>query len=622
MDEIVAFLRAYPPFDHLPLEAVELAAEHIQIEYFPAGHDILTFGGPPAEFLYIVRKGVVDFIREEDGDVVIFDSLGPGEAFGYPSLIRRRPPIVTVRTHTEVLAYLLPAAIFYRLHDEYPAFASYFAASALHRLTFAARSRYEAAEPSLFQTSLYELISRPLIAIGPDATVREAAQMMHDRNVSCLLVDLPPYRIGPQTGIITDRDLRNRVLAAGLPYSTPLREVMTTPVVSLPASAMAFEAMLLMLERHIHHLPVTENDRVIGMVTHTDILRRQSNNPLFLPRQLQRAHSLEDLRRYGEQVTAAVGAMLDSGVRVSDIGRIVAVAHDALIQRLLQDAEAELGAPPAPYAWLVLGSEGRYEQTLRTDQDNALVYADDHPPDAPEYFRILAERVVERLVFCGFPRCPGNVMATNPQWRQPLSVWQATFAHWIEAPDEEALLRSSIFFDYRQIYGKLDAESALRPIIARARHNRVFLGRLARAALRNPAPLNIFRNVVLERRGDRKNLIDLKMRGTAMVVDLARLFALEAGCPDTSTVVRLRRSWPEATIGEKEAESLISAFELLSLLRLRHQRAQLQRGETPTNLIVYTDLSPLEQRELKESLQAIARVQRGLAIEYQTGRIA
>jgi CBS domain-containing protein len=195
MDEIAAFLRAYPPFDQLPLEAAMLAAEHVQIEYFPAHHDVLTFGGPPAEFLYIVRKGMVDFVREEEGEVLVFDSLGPGEAFGYPSLIRRRSPIVTVRTRTEVLAYLLPAEIFYQLQAEYPLFASYFAASALHRLTSAVRSRHQTAEPSLFQTRLQELISHPLIAVHPDATVREAAQLMRDHNVSCLLVNLPPYEI-------------------------------------------------------------------------------------------------------------------------------------------------------------------------------------------------------------------------------------------------------------------------------------------------------------------------------------------------------------------------------------------------------------------------------------------
>ncbi len=623
MDEIAAFLSAYPPFDRLRPEAVALAARNAQIEYFAAGHDLLSYGGAPAQFLYIIRKGQVDLLREDGGTIRIFDTLGPGEACGYPSLMRGKPPIVTVRARTELLAYLIPAAIFHQLRAEEPAFASFFAASALQRLDFALQQRHAEADPVLFQTRLGDLVSREPVIIRPDATVREAATLMSEQQVSCLLVDLPPYGLlDEDTGILTDRDLRSRVLAAGLPDTTPVAQVMSAPALTLPAASLVFEGLLLLLERKIHHLPLTADGQVVGIITHTDILRRQSGSPLFLPRQLERAQSLDDLRRYCEEVAATVDVLLDSGARVSDIGRVVAVAHDALLQRLLRDAEAELGPPPAPYAWLVLGSEGRYEQTLRTDQDNALVYADEHPPDAPAYFAALAELVVERLVACGFPRCPGDIMATNPRWRQPLAAWQATFARWIDEPDEEALLRSAIFFDLRQVHGKLAAEAGLRPIIERARGNTIFLARLARAALRTPAPLTIFQQIATQRRGEQRHLLDLKLRGTALIVDLARLFALEAGRPETSTVARLRTAWPAASLDQAEAEALVAAFDLLGLLRLRHQRAQIARGEQPDNLIVVPDLNPWEQHELKASIQAIARVQRGLANAYQTGRIA
>lgn len=623
MDEIAAFLSAYPPFDRLRPEAVALAARNAQIEYFAAGHDLLSYGGAPAQFLYIIRKGQVDLLREDGGTIHIFDTLGPGEACGYPSLMRGKPPIVTVRARTELLAYLIPAAIFHQLRAEEPAFASFFAASALQRLDFALQQRHAEADPVLFQTRLGDLVSREPVIIRPDATVREAATLMSEQQVSCLLVDLPPYGLlDEDTGILTDRDLRSRVLAAGLPDTTPVAQVMSAPALTLPAASLVFEGLLLLLERKIHHLPLTADGQVVGIITHTDILRRQSGSPLFLPRQLERAQSLDDLRRYCEEVAATVDVLLDSGARVSDIGRVVAVAHDALLQRLLRDAEAELGPPPAPYAWLVLGSEGRYEQTLRTDQDNALVYADEHPPDAPAYFAALAELVVERLVACGFPRCPGDIMATNPRWRQPLAAWQATFARWIDEPDEEALLRSAIFFDLRQVHGKLAAEAGLRPIIERARGNTIFLARLARAALRTPAPLTIFQQIATQRRGEQRHLLDLKLRGTALIVDLARLFALEAGRPETSTVARLRTAWPAASLDQAEAEALVAAFDLLGLLRLRHQRAQIARGEQPDNLIVVPDLNPWEQHELKASIQAIARVQRGLANAYQTGRIA
>ncbi|MFV9505201.1 MAG: DUF294 nucleotidyltransferase-like domain-containing protein [Oscillochloridaceae bacterium umkhey_bin13] len=622
MDELIAFLRAYPPFDRLPSAAVEFAAANLQSETFVAGVDLLRHGGEPAQCLSILGAGYVDLLRETEGEPLVYERLGLGEAFGYPSLLRGGPPVVTVRTATDGMRYCLPAAIFHQLRAEYDVFARYFATSALEWLSFAAQHRYGEAEPGLFQTPLRALIRRDLVVVHPETRIGEAARLMAEQHISCLLVDLPPYGVlDSGTGMITDRDLRNRVLATELSADRPVREIMSHPTISLSGEHMVFEGLLMMLERGIHHLAITEADRVIGIVTHTDVLRRQSKSPLFLPKQLERARDLDDLRHYGDQVAKTVGGLLERGVRVADIGRVVAVAHDALLQRLLRDAEAELGPPPAPYAWLVLGSEGRFEQTLRTDQDNALIYADEHPPEAPAYFETLAELVVERLVLCGFPRCTGEVMAVNPRWRQPLETWQDTFANWIGVPNEEALLRAGIFFDYRQAYGTLDAEAALRPILLQARSNTIFLARLARAALRAEPPLNFFGKVTPERRGEHKDRLDLKHRGTALIVDLARIFALQAGRTETSTTARLRMAWPEASISEVEAHALIGAFDLLSQLRLRHQLAQLAQGETPNNLIHYPSLSPLEQRELRAAFQTIGRVQRALAMSFQTDRL-
>ncbi|MFV9503286.1 MAG: DUF294 nucleotidyltransferase-like domain-containing protein [Oscillochloridaceae bacterium umkhey_bin13] len=617
MEEIVAFLQAYPPFDRVPATDLARAMADAQIEYFAAGQTILTFGGPPAQFLYVVRKGAVDLLREE-GDVVrVFDTLEPGEAFGYASLIRDRAPIVTVRAQIETLAYLIPAATFHRLRNDHPAFADFFAASALARLDLALKSRQSDSDPALFQTNLRSLVRRNLVAIHPEMSIAEAAKLMRKEQVSCLLVDLPPVGVlDSGTGIVTDRDLRNRVLAAGLSYDTPVGQIMSAPAVTLSADSLAFEGLLMMLERGIHHLPITEGNRIIGIVTHTDILRRQSRSPLFLPRQLERAAGLEELRHYTDQIADAVAALLDAGAHATDIGRVVAVARDALHRRLLSEAESALGPPPVPYAWLVVGSEGRIEQTLRTDQDNALVYADHAPPEAAAYFGALASMMVDWLVACGFPRCPGNIMATNPEWRGTLSTWQGHFARWIDTPDEEALLRSAIFFDYRPVYGTLDVEAGLRPTIARARGNTLFLARLARAALRTPPPLTFMRGIALDH-----NRLDLKLRGSALIVDLARLFALEAGRAETNTTARLRASWRDSSLGEAESEGLVHAFELISLLRLRHQHTQLGRGQEPTNDVDFGELSAVERRELKESLQLIARVQRGLGSAYQTGRI-
>lgn len=623
MDEITHFLYEHPPFSQLPLDLVRRIASVVHIEYFAPGVDILVQGGKPASFLYMVRRGSVDMLRSDEQGIQTVESLGEGEFFGYVSLIRSAKPILTVRARRETLAYLIPAATFQQVRRDYPAFAQYFARSLVNRLEHALETRSSGAAPELFQTRLRDVAAGDLSTIDPTASVCEAAYHMRERNVSCLLINLAPNGgIAERSGIITDRDLRNRVLAECLSYDTAVGDVMTTPVVAMPAESLVFEGLLLMLERGIHHLPIVERGRVVGIVTYTDILRRQSNNPLMLPRQLERAEDEGDLRAYTDHVAETVGALFDSGARVSDIGRLVAVAHDALLARLLRDAERALGAPPCPYAFLVLGSEGRFEQTLRTDQDNALIYADDAPPGAAAYFEALAARVVEQLVACGFPRCPGDIMASNPRWRQPLRVWQGYFQEWIGVPDEEALLRAAIFFDYRQVHGALDAEAALRPIIRRARDNRIFLGRLARAALRNSAPLNFFQQLAVQRRGDRRDLLDLKMRGTALVVDMARLFALEAGVASTSTIARLKQAAGQGGLSKSSADELVAAFELLSQLRLRHQLAQLRAGEEPTNFVSVSKLAPLERRELKEALRAVASIQRSVEQAFQTSLIA
>jgi CBS domain-containing protein len=213
-------------------------------------------------------------------------------------------------------------------------------------------------------------------------------------------------------------------------------------------------------------------------------------------------------------------------------------------------------------------------------------------------------------------------MATNPEWRRSLNAWMNYFSHWIAQPNEEALLRTAIFFDFRQVYGELDATTPLRAIIEKGRQNQVFLGRLARASLRQLVPLRFFGQVSLERHGGQQNLLDLKHRGVAMVVDLARLFALEAGSSELNTINRLRKAVGASNLTAADSENLIAAFELISQIRLRHQQAQLARGEAPTNMVVFPQLSARERRELKESLQAIAAVQRSVAFAYQTERIA
>src|SRR5215218_2088163 len=388
-------------------------------------------------------------------------------------MLSRSPHLWDVVAQQDVLAYLIPAEQVERLRHQ-PGFEALLARRAGDRLRRALDARRAPAPLDLLAVRAGELVGRPLVTCDPDQTVTEAARRMREERVSSLVVR------GQPPGLVTASDLRDRVLAAGRSGETPVAAVMSAPLRTMPAEARLGEVLLVMVDHGIHHLPLTSQGRLVGMVTDTDLLRFESRHPLFVRRQLDRAATPADLAAYAGEVTKAAVRLVAAGSPAGDVTRFVASAHDALYLRVVRDGEAALGPPPCPYALLVLGSGARGEPTLRTDQDHALVLADDAPAGADGWFAGLAEHLAATLERCGLPRCPGDVMATNPARRLPRRAWQQQFSSWIQEPEEEALLDAAICFDFRQLHGDLDAEAALRPVIRRAAGNRRFLGRLAR----------------------------------------------------------------------------------------------------------------------------------------------
>jgi CBS domain-containing protein len=468
-----------------------------------------------------------------------------------------------------------------------------------------------AAQPDLLSARAETLASRPIVTCAPDDTVAEAARRMRDRLVSSLIVDsLPP-------GLVTASDLRDRVLAAGLDSGTPVRQVMTTPLHTIPADSTIGEVLLAMVDLGIHHLPLTRQGRLAGIVTDTDLLRRESESDhrLLLRRQLDRAPGPEELAAFAREVTSAAARLVGTGTPAADVTRFLTSAHDALYVRAARDGEAALGPPPCPYALLVLGSGARRESTLRTDQDHALVVADGAPPGADGWFAALAEHLAATLERCGLVRCPGNIMATNPARRVPLRAWQEQFIRWMEEPDEDAVLTAATYFDLRQLHGELDAEAPLRQVIGQAAGNRRFLGRLAVAALWRRPPLGFLHHL----RGDHGR-IDLKAHGTAPIVDLARLLALEAGDPAVATTARLQAAADHGTAGTA-ATDLAAAFEYLQQLRLRHQADRLAAGAVPDDAVPLAELTALQRRWLRDTAELLRTCQERVRIAYRTDLI-
>jgi CBS domain-containing protein len=602
-EDVAGLLAEHRPFDQLPPEDLARAAAAAQVVHYQPGGTILR-QGTRVRRLHVVAHGRVE-LRATGGDLV--ESIGPGEVFGQLSVLAGSPMLWHAVAGQDTDCLLIARAEVQRLR-QVPGFEAALVQRAGERIRHAIADRRAGEPANPFAGRARDLIARPLVTCEPGETIRAAARRMREQQVSSVVVT------GEPLGFLTDRDLRDRVLAPGVDPDTPVAQVMTTPLITAQADATVAEMLLAMVDRGIHHLPVTEAGRLLGMVTDTDLLRHESRHPLFLRRRLERAGDREDLAAYATEVRASMARLVDAETPVDDIGRLAGSAQDALVARVLGDAERRLGPPPAPYAFLVVGSHARLEATLHTDQDHAIALADGAGPDAQAWAAALAEEVVACLERCGFPRCPGGIMASNPRWRVPLSTWAGYFRGWMEEADEQALADTTIFFDLRQVGGTLEAEPALRALVAEAARRPAFVARLALMALRRESPLDMFGQLRGMRRGGRR-MLDLKLRGIAGIVDLARVFALEAGTPETNTLVRLRLA---AARGMEVATDLAEAFEYLQQVRLRHQVRQLRGGAQPDNLVPLAERTPLERRWLRDLFRLLDIARQSVRLHLQT----
>ena len=596
----IEFLRAYPPFDRLDERRLTVLARDLEIMFASRGEPILSRTGPVNQHLYVVRKGAVRL--ERDGRQI--DLIEEGEPFGYPSLIGESSPHVDVVADEECLVYRVPATTFDRLMEE-PGFASFFLEGLHARLQRAASSA-----PPLMSSDLASpvrvLVDRPPVTIGADADVSEAARTMSGQGVSSVVVTSQP------PAILTDRDLRKRVLARGLPSDTPVAKVWTRPLQTLAAGASLYEMLTFMLERRVHHVPLEEHGDIIGVVTDTDLLRHHLKSPFHLLRSIERSEGNEALADYDSRLAGLVESMVMSRLDAGQIGRVVSTLNDAVIVRVVHEAETALGPPPCRYAFMVHGSEGRREQTLLTDQDNALVYADDTEA-AADYFKALGERVVEGLVRASFPRCAGGYMATS--WCHPLSRWYRLFQDWIREPEPEALLGAANFFDFRRVAGSL-ALDELDAVVESAGENRIFLAHLARAGLRFKPPLGLFRTLKEDEDG-----IDLKKGGIIPVVCIARVYGLEAGSTDRSTIERLGAAAEHEILSRKDVDELAEGYRFLLKLRLEHQLRCHHAGRRISNAVPLDGLNPGERGHLKGVFGLIRRAQESMAQRFDVDRL-
>ena len=615
--EVRDFLAEHHPFDDLPRQQLERLATMLKIEYFRRGTRIIA-RGEDNHHLYVVRSGAVELHDMHGG---FMDRGEVGTSFGSYTLVQGNPANFEAVALEDSLCLVMDADTFHGLSTTYPIFGHYFDLQRTSRMRGAVASLHLTnSGGAILKTSATDILNRPAVSVQATESIRSAALVMCHKRVSCLLI----LDEGKLVGIVTDRDLRNRVVAAGIDTDLPVTCVMTPDPFTGSADALAFQILMEMTSRNIHHLPILSPDGTPeGVITTTDLMRLEQTNPIYLVGDITQAQDVSAVAEVSKRLAPIVQVPGTQDAGAGDIGRIVTAVGDAVERRVLGLAEAHLGPPPVPYCWVSLGSRARQEQALAADQDNALILDNDVRPEHAAYFEALATFVCDALVECGYPSCPGDVMATNPRWRVPLSQWRTEYTTWLTEPVPDAILRASIFFDMRPIYGDPRLFHKLRKhFLKHAPSSKLFLAHLTKRAIENEPPLGFFRGFVLEKQGSNRATLDIKRGGVGAVVELARVLALSIGSRAVNTQTRLAAAVDAGALSPERGQDLRDAFEFISYVRLRHQAAQVRAGKDTDNFVAPDDLSSFEKRHLREAFAIVRSAQSSLSHRYPSTYIS
>jgi len=606
VDDVAGFLRGHPPFDTLDERELAAVADAAAPEAHPAGALILQEPDATSEHAFVVRAGAVE-LRSEGR---LLDLVGPGEMFGFASILAERPLGFVARASEDTEVLRIPERAI-RPVLERPASLRFVA----HALSAPLLERADATPPqNAADRPVAELTRAAPVVCDAATTVRDAAARMVETGATCVLVDLG----GGRFGIVTDHDVRARVVAEGAGTETPLADVMSAPARTIAADRTGSEALLEMLDHGIRHLPVLDARRqLIGVLDDVDLLAAEHRAPFRLRALIARSPDAAGVAATAAELAPTVVALHDAGVAPLALSRVIASLHDTVVRRLIDLAVAELGAPPVPFTWLAMGSFGRREPFPSSDADCALAWDGPDEPAIRASLHAVAERVLTGLAASGFAPDAQGANAAAALFARPVAAWEAATRDWLRDPDAgRGLILLSVVVESAPVWGASDVAERIAAAFAEAPGRTETLRRLAVAALAERPPTGFFRELVLESGGHRAGALDVKRAGLLPIEALARWAALAAGVSAASTPARLDAAEAAGTLGAEDAAVLRDAFAFLCALRMEHQVEQLRAGTAPTDLIEPARLTPLTRTSLKHAFRQIARVQRGLAVGF------
>ena len=620
------FLQGLAPFSFLPEDDIEKMSGEISIINYPKDTVLFVQGQSKVEYLYIIQKGAAERYFEENDEKTLRGMLGEGDMYGGISMLMNNGiAIRTLRVTEDSYFYILPKELFLETCNRFEAFSDFFTDMFGKRMLdrsyaeiIAGNLRPTEQATEFFNLPVETIFSQNLVFCDQDMPIRAAAAVMSEHNTSSIFIRESE---GEFVGVVTDNDLRKKVTATGYDILKPVSEIMTSPLCMIPKQALIFEALMEMMQKNIKHLAVTDNgDKVVGVVTNRDLLKAQGQSPFFIIREISQAKLINQIVQIHKQVPRLIQTLINTGAKAKNVTRFLTTVSDTILQKIIGFALAELGPPPAKFVFMVLGSEGRMEQTLKTDQDNAIVF-EDVPADSLKkvttYFLKFSDRVCGWLDEAGYAFCKGGVMAKNANWCQPISTWKSYFKRWIHTAEPEDLLQASIFFDFRTGYGDEDLIDQLRQFLFDSLVGWPgFFRHMTENALYFTPPIGFFRNFVVESKGEHRDALDIKA-AMQPIVDYARIYALQNRIDETNTLERLNQLLIREKISLEEHNELETAYSYLMQQRLVRQiKAMIEEDAAPDNYVNPKKLSRIEQTMLKEIFKRIEKFQGKLSFDF------
>ncbi|WP_445780108.1 DUF294 nucleotidyltransferase-like domain-containing protein [Shewanella sp.] len=613
LPNILSFISQIDPFDKIDKAELRALCTHVKISYLGKGERVDLAEEDKEKSLYIVRTGSMEQ-RKTDG--VLRARLGPEDLFGFTFLnsnVNDNEGYYATAIENTLL-YLIPHSALQTLFKHSPHIAEHFASQAQVRLKSALDVVWSSKEKGLFLRRVGDIATGRIAIVTADMSIQQVAHEM--RNVlrtSCAVI----YKDDNIVGLITDRDMTKRVIADGVAVDRPIEDVMTLSPHIIKPDDLVLHAASLMMQHNIRNLPVVKDNKVIGLLTTTHLVQNHRMQAIFLIDKIKYAGSTSVLASFTPERQAIFEALVEGKVAPETIGKVMTMIMDAYNRRLIQIAIDKLGPPPCEFSWIVAGSHARNEVHMLSDQDNAIVLADNATDNDKIYFKHLANLVTHGLASCHYPLCSGNYMASTPKWCQSLSIWKAYYKKWVANPEYECLLNISVFLEIRTIYGNADYETELRNALhSNIKNNREFLSSLVKDAVNTNPPLGIFNKLVLEKSGENKKTLDVKKYAINLIIDLVRIYGLAVECDLSATDERFKAANEKGMLSDDAFKNIIGAYKFILSFRFNHQLVALKQGEEPDNNINPDHFGSFERKHLKDAFRIIADLQEAAKVRF------